>query len=381
MKSTKQYRSFNHILFGLHWGVILLVLGIACGGFAMLYSAAGGEMQPWARNQIIRFIPGFMMMIGIAFIPLRWVMHAAYPFLIFCIALLIGVEVMGHIGMGAQRWVAIGSINLQPSEITKIAVILALARYFHSANPDSLISPVFLMPPLAMLLIPAALIYLQPNLGTATVLVTIGVCIFFIAGVPWRYFIGLGGLAAIIAPIGWHFLHDYQRQRVMTFLDPEKDPLGAGYNVLQSMIAIGSGGLSGKGFLNGSQGQLDFLPEKQTDFIFTMLAEETGFVGGSALLIAYSLLIMCCYRIALMSNHRFGSYVAIGMGTMLFLHLFINVGMSMGILPVVGVPLPLFSYGGSIMIAILLGFGLLLNVWNHRNVSPEKHSINIRGAR
>ena len=219
MKMMMQRRSLGDYIFGLHWGVIFLVLGISCAGFAMLYSAAGGEMQPWARNQIIRFVPGFIMMIGMAFIPLRWVMHAAYPFLIFCMLLLIGVEVMGHIGMGAQRWVSIGSINLQPSEMTKIAVILALARYFHSANPDSLINPVFLFPALIMLLIPAALIYLQPNLGTATVLMTIGISIFFIAGVPWRYFIGLAGLAAIIAPIGWHFLHDYQRQRVMTFLD------------------------------------------------------------------------------------------------------------------------------------------------------------------
>jgi rod shape determining protein RodA len=229
-----------------------------------------------------------------------------------------------------------------------------------------------------MLLVPAALIYMQPNLGTATVLVTIGISLFFVAGVPWRYFIALGGLAAAIAPIGWHFLHDYQRQRIMTFLDPEKDPLGAGYNVLQSMIAIGSGGLTGKGYLHGSQGQLDFLPEKQTDFIFTMLAEEMGFMGGAILLLAYLLIIILCYRIALSSHHRFGSYVAIGMATMLFLHLFINVGMSMGLLPVVGVPLPLFSYGGSVMIAILFGFGLVLNIWNHRAVSIERHSVSVR---
>jgi rod shape determining protein RodA len=284
------------------------------------------------------------------------------------------VDVAGHMGMGAQRWFAIGSVNLQPSEITKISVIIALAHYFHYHNPLEKRHFFYLIPPLLLMALPAFFIMRQPNLGTTTILVVTGITICFAAGVAWRYFIAaiIMGLTAL--PIMWNFvMHDYQKQRVLTFLNPEEDPLGTGYNIIQSIIAIGSGGLFGKGYLQGSQGQLDFLPEKQTDFIFTMLAEEFGFLGSATVILLYALLIGFTMSIALRCRHRFGALIATGMAAMLFLHLFINVGMSMGLLPVVGVPLPLFSYGGTMLVTILVGFGVLLNVWMHRGEHlPER---------
>ncbi len=359
---TSLFSAINKI----HLPLVGLICVIAMLSVMMLYSAAGGNMQPWATAQIIRFALGFCIMMTMVVTPTKLLLQLAYPFYFLCIILLLVVEVSGHIGMGAQRWIDLGFLNLQPSELTKVAIIMALARYFHHAHPDIISSPKFLLIPILLIALPTILILNQPNLGTATILAVIGVIILFSAGVRWRYFIGSAILIAISTPIAWHFLHDYQKRRVLTFLDPEKDPLGAGYNIIQSVIAIGSGGLFGKGFLNGSQGQLDFLPEKETDFIFTMLAEEFGFAGCSFLLLLYILIIIFGYKIAFAAKNRFGYFIAIGMSSMLFLHLFINIGMNMGILPVVGVPLPLFSYGGSMMIAIMMGFGLMINIWANR---------------
>jgi len=345
----------------IHLPLVMLVFFISGCGFLMLYSAAGGNFEPWAKHQIIRFVPGFILMLVLAFTPIRTLLHYSYPAYASILLLLVIVEITGHIGMGAQRWVSFGVINLQPSELMKLATILALARYFHYVRPSEHNGLSFLIIPLLLLMMPVALILKQPNLGTATILTAVGLMIAFIAGVNWRWFVGSILLGLASAPIGWHFLHDYQKQRVLTFLNPEADPLGAGYNILQSMIAIGSGGLFGKGFLNGSQGQLDFLPEKQTDFIFTMLAEEFGFLGGAAIIACYCLLIILALAIASRSRNRFGGLVAAGISAMLFMHVFINIAMVMGMIPVVGVPLPLLSYGGSILLAMLTGFGLLLN--------------------
>ena len=333
-----------------------------------MVSAAGGHFSPWAYRQILRFVFAFLLMLLIALTPAGFLLRYAYVIYALCLMLLIGVEVMGFIGMGAKRWVDIGGINLQPSELMKLATILALARYFHSINFQDINRPLLLLPPVLLIMVPAAFILRQPNLGTATILIAVGSIIAFMAGVRARYFLIIVVLGLMAAPVGWHFLHDYQKQRVMTFLHPEDDPLGAGYNIMQSMIAIGSGGFFGKGFMQGSQGQLDFLPEKHTDFIFTMLAEEFGFLGCFVILSLYMMLIGYGVAIGLRCRHVFGSLLAIGVSAMIFTHILINMMMVMGLIPVVGVPLPLLSYGGSIMISILVGFGLMQNAYVHRDV-------------
>jgi rod shape determining protein RodA len=247
-----------------------------------------------------------------------------------------------------------------------------LARYFHQLHPEEIRRPAFLIPPALLIIVPAALILKEPNMGTAIIVMTVGATMCFLAGVPWRYFIGLAVSGVASAPLIWHFMHDYQKRRVITFLDPSQDPLGAGYNILQSMIAIGSGGFFGKGYLQGSQNQLNFLPEKHTDFIFTMVAEELGFLGSVILLGLYAVLLASGMTVALRSRSTFGTMVAGGVTAMLFVHIVINCGMVMGMLPVVGVPLPLMSYGGSIMVSAVLAVGLLLNVYVHRDQQPSR---------
>ncbi len=352
----------------INWFLVLYITLVATIGFIMMISAAGGHFSPWASRQILRFAFAFILMMGIALTPASVLLRYAYVIYAVCLLLLIGVEVAGFIGMGAKRWVDVGGVNLQPSELMKLAVILALARYFHSTNFQEVNRLVLLLPPVLLILVPAAFVLRQPNLGTATILISVGAILCFMAGVRARYFIIIIVLALAAAPIGWHFLHDYQKQRVMTFLYPEEDPLGAGYNIMQSMIAIGSGGFFGKGFMQGSQGQLDFLPEKHTDFIFTMLAEEFGFFGCFVVLALCMALIGYGIAIALRCRHQFGSLLSIGVAAMLFIHICINTAMVMGLIPVVGVPLPLLSYGGSIMISMLMGFGLMQNAYVHRDV-------------
>jgi rod shape determining protein RodA len=352
----------------INGALLCCVLMMALIGLAMMVSAAGGSVSPWAIRQMAHFSVGFTLMIVISLTPAPTLLKYAYVLYAICLGLLIVVEVSGFIGMGAKRWVEVGGVNLQPSELMKLAVILALARYFHSINAQDVNRILFLIPPILLVLVPAAFILRQPNLGTATILIVVGGILCFMAGVRARYFLIVIALVAACAPVGWHFLHDYQKQRVMTFLHPEDDPLGAGYNIMQSEIAIGSGGFIGKGYMHGSQGQLDFLPEKHTDFIFTMIAEEFGFIGCLFVLALYMILIGYGVGIALRSRHMFGTLLAMGVSAMLFIHITINMMMVMGLIPVVGVPLPLLSYGGSIMISILMGFGLMQNAYVHRDV-------------
>ncbi|NET71213.1 MAG: rod shape-determining protein RodA [Sphaerospermopsis sp. SIO1G2] len=353
-------------LWRLPWPLLLMVTGLATIGFTMLYSAAGGDLSHWAQPQMMRFGAGFVMMIIIAVLPNSIWLRYAYVIYGCVMLLLLYVEISGHIGMGAQRWINLGFMTLQPSEIAKIATILALARYFHHFPPLRYTTLYYLAAPLALILLPVSFILKQPNLGTATLLSGIAAWMMFAAGVHRRYFI-IAVLAVLAAtPVVWQSLHAYQKQRVMTFLNPSEDPLGSGYNIAQSIIAIGSGGMSGKGLMHGSQTQLDFLPEKQTDFIFTVLAEEFGFMGGSGVIGIYTLMILCIIGIAYHSNSLFGRLVAHGVAAMLCLHLFINIGMVMGLLPVVGIPLPLLSYGGSIMISVLAACGLAMNSWVYR---------------
>jgi rod shape determining protein RodA len=352
---------------GISWGLVLLICTAAGFGIAVLYSAADGSMEPWAAKQTIRFAIALMLMVGAALVDIRHWFRAAYWVYAIVLALVVAVDLRGFAGMGAQRWIDLGLIQLQPSELMNVAVVLALARYFHSLSGEDVGRIRYLILPALTVGVPAALVLKQPDLGTAIMLLMGGAALFFIAGVRLRYFTLTAAAAAAALPGVWHFLRDYQKSRIYTFLDPDSDPLGAGYHILQSKIALGSGGLFGKGFLQGSQSHLSFLPEKQTDFIFTTLAEEFGFVGGLGLLALYSLIIVYGFAIALRSRNHFGRLLGLGVVTNFFLSVFINTAMVMGLIPVVGVPLPLISYGGTAMLAVMFGFGLLISVGAHRD--------------
>lgn len=355
----------------INWFVVSVVSIISVVGLAMMLSAGAGEFSLWASRQLLHFGIGFIIMLIIALLPMRILIDYAYPIYFLGVIVLVGVDIIGHTGMGAQRWLKLGGFTLQPSEFMKIALILALARYFHNTHPEDIRRITFLILPALLIIVPVILIYRQPNLGTSVITALVGGTLCFLAGIRWRYFISLLVLAAASAPIAWqYFLHDYQKERVMTFLDPQQDPLGSGYNILQSIIAIGSGGLFGKGYMQGSQNQLNFLPEKHTDFIFTMLSEEFGFIGSMIILGLYGVLMISGMVVALRSRSTFGAMLAAGVTTIIFVHVFINCGMVMGIMPVVGLPLPLMSYGGSVTLSTLMGIGLILNAHMHRDQMP-----------
>ncbi len=360
-------QSFALKLLGTNWGLLLLLCAIAGIGFAMLYSAANGHWEPWASKQVVRFAVAVVLMMAVATVDLRFWLRSAYAIYAGALLLLVAVELRGAVGMGAQRWIDLGVIQLQPSELTKIALILVLARYFSGLTAEEVGRPTRLLVPALLVLTPAALVLKQPDLGTAMMLVAGGGAMFFLAGVRWWKFAAVIAAGGGIIPIAWRFLRDYQKNRIYTFLDPESDPLGAGYHSLQSKIAIGSGGTFGKGFLMGSQAHLSFLPEKQTDFIFTMLAEEFGLIGGLALLGLYTLVFAYGFAIAFRSRSLFGRLLALGVTVNVFLYVFINTAMVMGLIPVVGVPLPLISYGGTAMLTVMYGFGLMMCVYVHRD--------------
>jgi rod shape determining protein RodA len=361
--------SFAEKLWSLNWGLLLLLTTIASFGFAMLYSAANGDLQPWASRQMMRYGVSVALMIGIALVDIRFWLRSAYVIFGIAFVLLVAVEVRGAIGMGAQRWIDLGLIQLQPSELMKVALILALARYFHGLTIEEVRRPLRLVVPALFILTPAVLVLKQPDLGTALMLLMCGGATFFLAGVRlWKFAVVIAAAGGAL-PLIWGHMREYQRNRIYTFLDPENDPLGSGYHILQSKIALGSGGLFGKGFLHGTQAHLNFLPEKQTDFIFTMLAEEWGLIGGLVLLALYLTLVAYGYAIGLRSRSQFGRILALGLTTMFFLYIFINVAMVMGLVPVVGVPLPLISYGGTAMITLLIAFGMILGCYIHRDVT------------
>ena len=351
----------------INWGLVVLISLVAAIGFVTLYSAGGGSFEPWASRQMIRFALGALAMIALATVDLRIWFQWAYVFYFVAFALLIAVEIAGVIGMGAQRWLDVGLIQLQPSELMKIALILVLARYFHGLSHEDIGRPQYLIWPTILVLAPAALVFKQPDLGSALLLVSTAGLLFFLAGVRvWKFAVILVAIGAVV-PIAWNHLREYQKQRILTFLDPESDPLGAGYHIIQSKIALGSGGVWGKGFLQGTQGHLQFLPEKQTDFIFTMLSEEWGFVGGLVLIGLYTLILLYGIAIALRSRSQFGRLLAMGVVASFYVYAFINMAMVMGLLPIVGEPLPLVSYGGTAMMTLLAAFGLLMGVYVHRD--------------
>ena len=353
----------------LNWPLVAVLGLLGLVGYLVLYSAGGGSHEPWAWRHGLRLAFGLLVMIAVALVDIRFWFRWAYVFYGGAFALLLGVEVVGELSKGAQRWIDLGLFQLQPSELMKVGLVLCLARYFHSAYLDEVKRVSFLAIPLAAIALPAVLVLKQPDLGTSVMLVACGGVLLFLAGVRlWKFALAIGAVLAAL-PVAWAGLHNYQRQRVLTFLDPETDPLGAGYHIIQSKIALGSGGLWGKGFLQGSQAQLSFLPEKQTDFAFTMLAEEAGFAGALVVLLLCLTVVALSLVVALRCGHQFGRLLAMGIAVNFFLYVMINVAMVTGIIPVVGVPLPMISYGGTAMITTLLGFGLVLSADVHHTTN------------
>ena len=352
----------------ISWVYVLLLCALAGVGYVALYSA-GGAPEPYASRHVLRFAAGLVLMIGIALVDIRFIARLAWPTYLVSLVLLVLVARYGHLGKGAQRWIEVGGLQVQPSELMKIALVLALASWFHSASWERIGNPLFLIPPVIAVLFPVALIVQEPNLGTAVITAALGATMFFAAGVRWWKFALIALPVPFAASLVYSHLHGYQRARIDTFLQPESDPLGAGYNIIQSKIALGSGGMWGKGFLQGTQGHLDFLPEKQTDFIFTTIGEEFGFVGSAVVLALLGLIVLGGMAIALRCRHQFGRLVAFGIAMNFFLYVFVNIAMVMGTIPVGGVPLPLASHGGSAMITVMIGFGLLMSVHVHRDVA------------
>ena len=356
----------------LDWPLVVLLCAIAAVGVGMLYSAGNGSWEPWAVRQTARFGVALALMLVIALVDIRFWMRHAYTVYGIVLALLAAVEVAGSTGMGARRWIDLGFFQLQPSEMMKIALMLGLARYFHGATIERVGRPGFLIVPLLMMSVPAVLVLRQPDFGTAVMLLTGGAAVLFVVGVRLWKFAAVGVLGLASLPVAWSLLWPYQRQRVLTFLDPETDPLGAGYHILQSKIAFGSGGVFGRGFMQGTQAHLNFLPERQTDFIFTMLAEEFGLLGGLALLGLFFVLLAYGIAVSVRVRNQFGRILGMGIAVTVSLYVFINIAMVMGLVPVVGVPLPLISYGGTAMLSVMIGFGLLLSASVHRDVAIGK---------
>jgi len=351
----------------IDWTFTLVLCLIAATGAAMLYSISGLSWEPWAAKHLVRFGLCLALMIVLATVDVRIWFISAYPVYGFGLLLLIAVEVMGDVSLGAQRWLDLGVVRLQPSEIMKIGLVLALARFYHGLSVEAAKFSWRLVVPLVLIALPTLLVAHQPDLGTAVLLAATGGAVMVLAGLSLRVLAALAvTVAAAIPPFVMFVLHDYQRNRILTFLNPEADPSGSGYHILQSKIALGSGGLLGKGYGLGSQSQLNFLPEKHTDFIFATLAEEFGFVGCISMLLLFAVAITIALRIASISHSHFGRLGAAGVTATFALYVMINGAMVMGLAPVVGVPMPLLSYGGTVMLTVMVGFGLVQSVRVHR---------------
>jgi rod shape determining protein RodA len=346
----------------LPWGIVLVIVALAGFGMAILYSAGGGSLEPWALRHGIRFaILGSAMLALAQFRPDFWLRHAWTLYGLLLVALL-AVELIGQVGGGSQRWLNLGVIQLQPSELMKIGIVLAVARYYHYLPRGFETRPMALWPPLLLIALPAGLVMIQPDLGTAISIAVGGIAVMFLAGVRLWLFGGALAAMAAAAPFAWNLLQDYQKRRVLIFLDPSVDPRGAGYHITQSKIAIGSGGLSGKGFLDGTQSHLDYLPELHTDFIFATMAEEWGLIGGLFILSGFAILLVWGTRVSMRARTQFGRLAAMGLTVTLFFYVAVNIMMVTGLAPVVGIPLPLISYGGSAMMTTLILLGLIMGI-------------------
>ncbi|MGH7155287.1 MAG: rod shape-determining protein RodA [Acetobacteraceae bacterium] len=355
-------------LFRINWIFVLLLCLLAAVGYAALYSVAGGSAEPYAAKHAISFAAGFVLLLAIALTDIRFIARLAWPAYAVTLVLLVAVAHFGHTGKGAQRWIELGGLELQPSELMKITLVLALAHWFHRASWERIGNPLFLLPPAIAIAVPTLLVLKEPNLGNAVIIAIVGASVLLAAGVRWWLFALTLMPLPLLAQFAYSHLHGYQRARIETFLHPESDPLGAGYNIIQSKIALGAGGMWGQGYLNGTQGHLDFLPEKQTDFIFTMIGEEFGFVGALAVMVLLGLIVLGGMLIALRCRHQFGRLLALGLSVNFFMYVFVNIAMVMGVIPVGGVPLQLVSHGGSAVITAMVGFGLLVSVHVHRDV-------------
>ncbi len=347
----------------LNWRLILIVTLLAAFGAVVLYSAAGGSLMPWAAPHFLRFVIFLVAAVIAGQLPLSFWKTVTIPAYVLLIALLFIVEMLGFVGGGSQRWINLGLFTLQPSELMKPVLVLVIALYFDHMPASRVRDWDAMAVPLGIMALPVALVLLQPDLGTSLALLFGGVVVMFVAGTPLRYYLGALAAATIAIPVAFNFmLHEYQQRRILTFLDPESDPLGAGYHISQSKIAIGSGGLFGKGFLNGTQSHLDYLPEGHTDFVFATMAEEWGLLGGLAVLLGFYLLFRWALGVALASPSRYGRMVAAGLACTIFFYVAVNLLMVMGLAPVVGIPLPFISHGGSSMMTIMFCVGLLMAV-------------------
>ena len=346
----------------LPWGVLGAIVAVGGFGLVVLYSAAGGSFQPWATKQGIRFAVLFVAMLVLSRVPAGQWLRLAYPLYGVVLAGLVAVEALGAIRGGGRRWLDIGVMQLQPSEFMKLAIVLALARYYHFVPRQFASRIAALWPPLVAIAVPAALVMLQPDLGTALAITFGGVATMFLAGVSLWWFAGAAAAAGAALPVVWSLMHAYQKKRVLIFINPASDPLGAGYHITQSKIAIGSGGLIGKGFLHGTQSHLDYLPELHTDFVFATMAEEWGLAGGLFILAAFAVILTWAIRVALAAQAPFTRLAAMGLAVTLFFYLAINLMMVTGLAPVVGIPLPLVSYGGSAMMTVLILIGIVLSL-------------------
>jgi len=360
-------------IFFFHWPLFLLLIAVSATGFMMLYSVAGGSFEPWATAQMKRFAIGILGMFFIAFIHIRFWRRVAPIAYVVSLILLVVVHFFGETGMGAQRWIDLGFMQLQPSEVMKVSLILALAMYYDWLEPERVSRPLWVALPLGITLIPVVLVLQQPDLGTSILLALGAAVVMFLAGVSlWYFAVALaagGGLVSVVMMSrgeSWQLLKDYQFRRIETFINPALDPLGSGYHITQSKIALGSGGLSGRGFMQGTQSRLNFLPEKHTDFIFTTLAEEFGFIGSISLLLVYTAITVFVILSAINNRDRFAGLVTGGLGAVFFFFFTVNMAMVMGLVPVVGVPLPLVSYGGTAMLVLLGAFGLIQSAHIHR---------------
>jgi rod shape determining protein RodA len=357
----------------VNWPVVLLMTAVATVGFLMLYSVAGGRFDLWAERQIRVFGLGLVLMFVVAFVPIWFWRNVSGVAYLASIVMLIGVELVGETRGGAQRWIDVGFIQFQPSEMMKFTLVMMLASYYDWLDMKKMSRPTWVLIPVALIVAPTVLVLMQPNLGTSLMLVMGGAAVMFAAGVSLWYFaavflMGAGTVAAVFFSRGtsWQLLHDYQYTRIDTFLNPAADPLGAGYNIIQAKIALGSGGWSGKGYMQGTQSRLNFLPEKHTDFIFTTVAEEFGFIGAFSLLALYGAILAFLVAAALQNKDRFSALLILGVAANLFFYIAVNLSMVMGMAPVVGVPLPLLSYGGSAMLVLMVGFGLVQSAHIHR---------------
>lgn len=357
----------------LNWPLALLLVAVASIGFLMLYSVAGGNIERWAEPQMKRFGAGFFAMIVVAMVPIWFWRNVSAVAYTISLILLLAVELFGEVGMGAQRWINLGFMRLQPSELMKITLVMLLAAYYDWLPLKKISHPLWVAIPVGLIMLPTALVLNQPDLGTSILLLAGGGAVMFMAGVHWAYFAaviaaGVSLVTAVFQSRGtaWQLLKDYQYRRIDTFLDPAADPLDAGYHITQSKIALGSGGWTGRGFMQGTQSRLNFLPEKHTDFIFTTLSEEFGFVGAAALLMLYALIIIFCIISAMNNANRYGALLTLGVAMTFFLFFSVNMAMVMGLIPVVGVPLPLVSYGGSAMLVLMVAFGLVQSAHVHK---------------